>query len=56
MAEADVVADAAGQHPRQLGDVADLVGAQEHLRLGDGLAVPAQGAGVVDDAGEGAQQ
>ena len=56
VAEADVVGDGAGQDAGQLGDVADLVGAQEHLGLGDRLAVPAQGAGVVHDAGQGAQQ
>jgi len=54
--ELDVVGHRAGQHPGALGDVTDLVGPQEHFGLGHRLAVPAQPAGVVHDAGQGAQQ
>ena len=55
-AQPDVVSDGAGQHPRQLADVAHLVGAQELLRVVHGLAVPAQLPAVVHDPGERAQQ
>ena len=35
VAEADVVGEAAGQHPRHLGDVGDLRRPEERLRVGD---------------------
>lgn len=42
VAEQHVVGEAAGQHPRHLGDVRDLRRPEEGLRVGDLAAVPAQ--------------
>ena len=54
--EHDVVGERAGQHPRHLRDVRHLARPQEDLRVVDLDPVPRDRAGVVDQAGEAAQQ
>jgi hypothetical protein len=48
--EPDVVQEGAGEHPRDLGHVRHLAGAEEHLGVGHLRAVPAQAAVVVHQA------
>ena len=54
--EQDVVGEGAGEHARDLGDVGDLARAQEGLGVGDLDAVPADRAGVLDEAGQRREQ